>query len=116
MTTKNTGLALAGVVSVDAINIDYAADDSCQIQCWSRGHHDPAAFRQACELALKMWDEREVCLSKKPVSHTTWRTVRASQELAGRGVCEFIHVAAKPGRGAYPVTVLEDWLPLHPHT
>jgi hypothetical protein len=42
--------------------------------------------------------------------------VRPSRELAECGVCDYIHVESKPGRGAYPVTVLEDWLPLNPRS
>jgi hypothetical protein len=113
MSTVTSELALTAEVGADDINIDYAADDSCQLQCWARGHIEPNAFRQACELALKKWDEREVVLNAAPVSHKSWRTVRPPRELAELGVCDFIHVESKPGRGAYPVTVLEEWLPLH---
>jgi hypothetical protein len=94
------------------VNIDYAADDSCEIRCWCRGHVDPDVFRTACALALTNWDGREADLANVGVSHATWRTVRAPAELAGYGVCEFIHVESAPGRGAYSVTVLTDWLPL----
>ncbi len=94
------------------IYIDYAADDSCMIQCWARGHHAPEAFRLACEAALLRWDEREVSLAAAAVAHNVWRTVRAPEELSSYGVCEFIHVESKPGRGAYPVTLLVEWLPL----
>ena len=51
------------------INIDYAADDSCQIRLWARGTHTPALFLAACESALARWDEREVALEGKPVRH-----------------------------------------------
>lgn len=96
------------------INIDYAADDSCMIQCWARGHFNDAEFLTACEQALKAWDEREVSLVGSAVEQKVWRTVRAPAELADYGVCEFIHVESKPGRGAYPVTLLVEWLELRP--
>lgn len=100
--------------AIPHVNIDYAADDSCMIQCWARGHFDSAEFLAACEQALNAWDGREGPLTGKSVEQRTWRTVRAPVELSGYGVCEFIHVESKPGRGAYPVTVLSDWLELHP--
>lgn len=100
----------AGEISV---NIDYAADDSCQIQLWAKGHHAPDAFRQACETALKHWDEREVSLAGKPVIHKHWRTVQADAETKASGVCDTVRLDSKPGRGAYAVTVLDEWLPLH---
>ncbi|MDN7724884.1 hypothetical protein [Burkholderia gladioli] len=94
-----------------AIEIDYAADDSCEIQCWARGHHDHATFLKAAEEALLAWDERVVVLAGKPVKHVYWRTVRADAETKASGVCDFIHVESKPGRGAFAVTLLAEWLP-----
>lgn len=95
------------------VNIDYAADDSCQIQLWAKGTHSPEAFLAACEKALFQWDERQVSLSGKPIQHTHWRTVPADAETRSCGVCDRIHKESAPGRGAYAVTVLNDWLPLH---
>ncbi|MEB2535855.1 hypothetical protein SB394_02600 [Burkholderia sp. BCCIQ04A] len=94
------------------VEIDYAADDSCQLQCWARGHHDRAAFLKACEAALSDWDGRVVCLDGKPVKRLHWRTVRPDAETAAFGVVDCLHVESKPGRGAYAVTVLDEWLPL----
>ncbi|MPV55907.1 hypothetical protein CFB46_11905 [Burkholderia sp. HI2761] len=94
------------------VEIDYAADDSCQMQCWARGHHDPAAFLVACEAALADWDGRVACLDGKTVKHLHWRTVRPDAETAALGVVDCLHVESKPGRGAYAVTVLDEWLPL----
>lgn len=94
------------------VNIDYAADDSCQIRLWAHGHHEPAAFLAACEQALLKWDEREVVLVGKATRQEHWRTVRADAETRRLGVCDTLHVLSKPGRGAYAVTVLDDWLPL----
>lgn len=113
MANETTPPNLTPTVSAEEINIDYAANDSCEVQCWARGHFEPAAFRRACELALEKWDERQVVLVDAAVGHKVWRTVRAPAELANYGVCEFIHVESRPGRGAYPVTLLENWLPLH---
>lgn len=95
------------------VNIDYAADDSCQINLWAKGHHPQAEFLAACEDALRKWDERETPLAGKAVKHEHWRTVPADAETRACGVCDTIHVPSKPGRGAYAVTVLEEWLPLH---
>lgn len=97
------------------IHIDYAADDSCQIRLWTRGQAPAVEFLAACEQALKRWDEREVALAGKPVRHEHWRTVQADAETRRYGVCDTVHVKSKPGRGAYAVTVLDEWLPLHFH-
>lgn len=99
--------------STITIQIDYASDDSCQIQLWAKGIHAPGDFIAACEDALLRWDERKVSLAGKPVRHDYWRTVRAGAEVQAYGVCAMVRLASKPGRGAYPVTVLDDWLPLH---
>lgn len=98
--------------SID-IHIDYAADDSCQIQLWARGHHQAEAFLTACESELLRWDGRKMDLAGKPVIHAHWRTVQPSAEIRERGVCDTIHIPSKPGKGAYGVTILDDWLPLH---
>lgn len=95
------------------IHIDYAADDSCMINLWARGHHSAADFLIACEAALRAWDEREASLVGRTVRQEYWRTVRAPAEVSSYGVCDFIHVPSVPGRGAYAVTVLADWLELH---
>lgn len=95
------------------INIDYASDDSCQIMLWAKGTHAPDVFLRACEKALLAWDERSVILLCKPVAHKHWRTVQASAEIKSIGVCDTVHVESKPGRGAFAVTILDDWLPLH---
>jgi hypothetical protein len=109
---SETKKGLRPPVEPGPVNIDYAADDSCEIRCWCRGHVAPEVFRTECEVALLKWDERVIDLSRAEVAHQTWRTVRAPAELAAYGVCEFIHVESGPGRGAYPVTVLSNWLPL----
>ena len=95
------------------VQIDYAADDSCMIQLWAKGHHAPSEFLPACEEALRKWDEREVSLADKPVKHCHFRTVQADAETKACGVCDTVRIESKPGRGAYVATVLDHWLPLH---
>lgn len=94
------------------INIDYAADDSCMIQLWARGTHQKGQFLKECENALSKWDDRNVTLQGKHVKYCHYRTVKADSETRSYGVCESIRIESKPGRGAYPVTVLDEWLPL----
>lgn len=96
------------------INIDYAADDSCMLNLWARGTHDPALFREACAAALKAYDERDVNLTSAAVHNAHWRTVKADAETRAYGVCDTIRVDSAPGRGAYAVTVLTEWLDMHP--
>lgn len=96
-----------------SIVIDYAADDSCMIQLWAKGHHPRDEFIAACEQALFTWDGRSVDLADVPIAHEHWRTVRADSETLERGVCDYVHIVSTPGRGAYEVTVLQTWLPLH---
>lgn len=95
------------------IQIDYAADDSCMIQLWAKGAHQQEYFLAECEAALQRWDERDVSLRGMPVKHCHYRTVQADAETKACGVCNTVRVESKPGRGAYAVTVLDNWLPLH---
>ena len=95
------------------VQIDYASDDSCQIRLWAKGHHTAEVFLPACEDALLKWVERHVSLAGSSVDHTHWRTVQADAETKALGVCDSVHVESPPGRGAYAVTVLPEWLPLH---
>ncbi len=96
------------------VNIDYASDDSCQILLWAKGHHDHAEFLKACEQELLRWDGRAVDLAGKPISHKHFRTVKADAETKACGVCdETVRIESKAGRGAYAVTVLDEWLPLY---
>lgn len=97
------------------VHIDYAADDSCQIRLWAKGKHNQDDFLKECEKGLFAWDERVVSLSGKPIKHTFYRTVKADAETKARGVCENIRIESKAGKGAYEVTVLDEWLPLFTH-
>lgn len=95
------------------INIDYAADDSCQIKLWAKGHFKADEFLSACEIALKEWDGRDINLSKHLINHTYFRTVKADKETKNLGVVDdFVKIESKKGNGAYAVTELIDWLPL----
>lgn len=96
-------------MSID-VNIDYAADDSCQIKLWAKGHHSLNEFLTACEAELKHWDDRVVNLSGKLIRHAYWRTVKAESDNALGA--DFVHMESKEGKGAYKVTELIEWLPL----
>jgi hypothetical protein len=95
------------------VNIDYAADDSCQIQLWARGNHEDTEFIKACEQKLKHWDGREIDLSDKSVKHTYQRTVKADADTTAIWVTDgYVRIESAPGRGAYEITCLDEWLPL----
>lgn len=95
------------------IQIDYASDDSCEIRLWAKGFHETKPFLVACEHALIAFDERRVSLAQESVSQAHWRTVQADAQTRDCGVCDVVHKPSKPGRGAYAVTILDKWLPLH---
>ncbi len=95
------------------VNIDYASDDSCQIRLWARGTYPADVFRAACEARLRAFDGRRIDLAHAAVATECWRTVPADAETRRMGVGDFVRVPSAPGRGAYPVTLLEAWLPLH---
>lgn len=90
------------------VQIDYAADGSCQLQLWAKGTHSTEEFLSACEKAVFAWDERQVSLAGKPVIQSHWRTV----PVCSCGVCKHVRQESRPGRGAYAVTVLNEGLPL----
>lgn len=92
------------------VQIEYAADDSCQIRLWSRGTHDAASFRKACASKLLLWDERQTDLTAMPVTHGFSRRVRAGAEE--RRVCDYLRIPSVKGPGAFAVTELSAWLPL----
>lgn len=95
------------------IEIDYAADDSCKIQLWARGNHPDDAFLKMCANEFLDFDGRVQPTEGFPVRHSHWRTVRAPKDLSDCGVCDFIHSESKPGKGAFEVTILDFWFPLH---
>lgn len=72
---------------------------------YAKGHHDPVAFLEEVELTrCEVGVGFEPVLRPDHVRHEYWRTVPAPD---GSGGSLFI-VARGPGRGAYPVTVVED--------
>lgn len=101
-------------MSID-VHIDYAADDSCQIRLWSRGNHSDDDFLKACEKELIAWDGRGLALTGKPVKHTFYRTVKADSETKALMAFDTVRVESKQGKGAYEVTILNEWLPLFTH-
>ncbi|MAD44081.1 MAG: hypothetical protein CMH98_03670 [Oceanospirillaceae bacterium] len=90
------------------IQHSYAGDDSCQIQLYSRGRHPEKEFLEACSrFYAHEWDGKGRELpTEKPVTQTHWRTVPAPED----SICETQFVESKPGKGAYPVTILDVWL------
>ena len=66
----------------------------------SKGHHDPAEFRKACEF----WNGGPLTDWGGKIRHAWGRTVPDSS-----GNYEFLMLSAKPhARGAYPVTTIID--------
>lgn len=90
----------------------YAADDSCQMQLSSRGHHDIELFKKACEKFLREWDERECELDTSKVSQTYWTTRKPEdhETLVDEG--DFVYTESNKENG-FPVTIYTDWLPIH---
>ena len=68
-----------------------------RIGWYARGHHDPATFLDAA-IELELIDAGDVAR----VRHEYWRNTPAP---GGNGT--LFHRARGPGRGAYPVTVIE---------
>lgn len=92
------------------ISESFASDDSCQILLFAKGHHDAVAFRQAV---------RVHCEQNRPhigfieyaapgVRLTYYRTVPTPGNIVGPSA----FVESRKGRGAWPVTILDGWLPL----
>lgn len=115
MTTKTSAVFVLQTnsgASSGAIEINHsiAADDSCQLMLYAKGHHEDSEFIQACRAYLKRWDGRLLAQRHcDPIRRLYWRTVRAPSDNI---VCDVMFKEASKGRGAYPVTVLDRWLPL----
>lgn len=101
--------AVAADCSGVEIKHSLAADDSCQMQLYAKGHIDAAEFLPACRRYLKSWDGRGFKLNG-PIKRTYWRAVPAPSDNI---VCDVLFHECAKGRGAYPVTILDIWLPLH---
>jgi len=92
------------------LNYTLASDDSCELKIYTRGHFNESEFKRACiAFYLDNW-ERKLNPSSMPVKHAYWRSVRAAPDNIVSDRC-FVESAA--GRGAFPVTILDAWLPLH---
>lgn len=91
-----------------ALDVTPERDEGCGpiIGLYSRGHHDPTAFlREAVRAGRRngWFDDAEWGLG---VRHLWWR------KIPGDGGFMWIHDAAGPGRGAFPVT----HIPVYPVT
>jgi hypothetical protein len=93
------------------MEIDYtlAGDDSCQVQLYARGHFDSDVFRLECVAFYMKNFEKLSDFEKTPIKRTYWRSVPAPADCI---VFDRQMVESKRGRGAYPVTILDKWLPM----
>lgn len=90
-----------------------ALDDSCQRMLFSRGHLDEASFRAACADHIRA-HHAVCCLPRIPQMRVLHKYLR-HVPLRGNMVSDSKHIILdEPGAGATPVTMLSDWLPLHP--
>jgi hypothetical protein len=87
----------------------YASDDSCQVQLYVRGHFDPDEFRSACEKFYLENFEKHLDLNSHEVKQAYWRNVPAPGDciVGDRQLVESVK-----GPGAYPVTILAEYLPM----
>lgn len=70
---------------------------------YAKGHHDAAAFIESVNHWLDRHD-KQIAGERYVVKHVYWRNVPATEY--GEGFTLFVE-APGPGRGAYPVTVVE---------
>lgn len=93
------------------MEIDYVLvlDDSCQVQLHCKGHVDEDEFRSACEKFYLQNFEKHVEANLVKVKHTHWRSVRATGDCI---VSDRQLVESKKGLGAFPVTLLDKFLPI----
>jgi hypothetical protein len=92
------------------ISESFASDDSCQFLLLAKGHHDADTFRQACRVYIER-NRTHVGFAEyaaPAVRHVYYRTVPSP----GNIVCDSQYVESRKGRGAWPVTILDGWLPL----
>lgn len=83
--------------------------DTCEMQLYSRGHHDTPVFLDACREYFHQWDGRnEPC--EATVRHIFWRNVPAPSDCM---VADRSFIESRPGRGAFAVTILDEWYPIH---
>lgn len=94
------------------IEESYASDDSCQVKFWCRGHYSWGEFQNA------VWDhierqERDIpywVVVQAPVQQLYQRAVPDRESIVSE--TRYVHSETK-GRGAYPITLMDFWFPLH---
>ncbi len=92
------------------IDFNYALDDDCQVNLFTRGHvEDEDEFRCSCEMFYLENFEKYIDMSVVPVKHIYWRNVSAPGDCI---VGDRQLVESKKGPGAFPVTLLDKWLPM----
>jgi hypothetical protein len=90
-----------------------AMDDSCQVQYWARGHHQPLHFGVAVLDHHKRERGKLIPFDIRKVRQLYWRKVRAGREEDQVNFGEgFKFIESDQGPGAFAVTVYENWLPL----
>ncbi len=90
----------------------FALDDSCQFRYWARGHWNWSQFMDAVRKQIGI-DNRDIPLwvvRQALVKQTFQRVVPCRNN--GVSDSQFINTDI-PGPGAYPVTLMEFWFPLH---
>jgi hypothetical protein len=87
-----------------------AINDSCNFMLYARGHFEDRPFITACNLYLReQLDRKELRATVGPVRRTYWRRVPLKDNIC----CDFQFIESGKGRGAFPVTVHERWMPIH---
>jgi hypothetical protein len=96
------------------VEVAIAMDDSCQEQYYARGHYEPAQFLATIAAYRHSEGRRHRDLDLAKIRQTYWRTVRAGAEEDSVNFGEgFKFIESTKGPGAYPVTLYDDWLPMH---
>jgi len=91
------------------LDYTYALDDSCQVKIHCRGHVDPDKFKGSCGRFYKENFDKEIDFNGLKVKHIYWRNVPAPSDCI---VSDRQFVESTKGPGAFPVTILDKWLPL----
>lgn len=94
------------------IEKSYALDDSCQLQYWARGHWSWGEFVTAVQdhIALEDRDIPSWVVVQAPVKQRYQRAVPCRDSVVGD--TRYVH-SDRPERGAYAVTIMDFWFPLH---
>jgi len=90
------------------VEFSYCSDDTCVMQLWARGHHEPRIFREACAAALLKKNGDQTPLERLPVHQVYRRCVPHRSVVADTVYAD----TTRPGRGAFAATVLECWIPI----